>query len=177
MKHIGSPADRIRNITHCLSYLPRMILQLDERDNVTEFILHELCKSDCFNLKRAAYVIDNPDFDCLKGVAGYCKEEMFSSEKNIWDQPDLFSEHMKKASYNNKIRAFSKPSFLKKGESGEAIVQEIASDINFKTPSFYAWPMQHDNQGLLIYEKMDNDTCDCDYLLEGLCIIGFCPIF
>ncbi len=166
-----------RNVTHHLAGLPRKILQLHGRDNVTEFVLHELGNEDCFNLERVAYVIDNPDFDCLKGVAGYCRPEAYHAKSTIWEEPDVFSAHMKKSAFNNKIRHFCKPSRVKKGESDKKIVTAIAPELGFEHPSFYAWKMKHDNHGILLFQKGDDESGDYDYLLEGLCLIGFCPVF
>ena len=168
--------DRKRNIMHTLSRLPRRILQLHGRDNVIEFVLHELGRADCFNLHRAAYVIDNPDFNCLKGVAGFCKEEAYC-EPDIWDHPEKFSDHMKSCAYNNQVRCYNAESYLKHGKKDADIVKEIAKDLGFEHPSYYAWQMKHDNHGLLLYEKDDEEECDCDYLIDGLCLIGFCPVF
>lgn len=166
-----------RDIMHNLSSLPRKILQIYGRENIAEFILHELGKQDNFNLKKAAYIIDNPDFDCLKGVAGYCLPEAYKSDKDIWQEPDAFTNYMKKSGFNNKIRGFNRSSCVKKGKSDQDIVNEVAADLGFEHPSFYAWKLKHDNHGILLYEKNDDESCDCDYLLDGLCIIGFCPIF
>ena len=140
-------------------------------------MLHELSRQECFDLSKAAYVIDNPDFDCLKGVAGFQSPEAFDLTCDIWAHPDSFSEHMKKASYNTAVRCLNRESCVKKGAQDEKIVQEIARDLGFDHPSFYAWNMKNNNHGILLYEKNDNTACDCDYLLEGLGLIGFCPIF
>ncbi len=177
MKHSDPFESKKRNIMHCLSCLPRKMLQLHGRENITEFVLHELGKKDCFNFERAAYIIDNPDFNCLKGVAGFCRPEAYVSQKDIWDEPDPFTEHMKKAAYNNKVRCFAKDSCVKRGGSDEQIVQQVSKDLGFEHPLFYAWKMKHDNHGILLYEKQDKEACDCSYLLEGLCLIGFCPVF
>lgn len=162
---------------HCLSCLPRKILGLHGRDNVIEFVLHELSKQECFDLEKAAYVIDNPDFNCLKGVAGFCRPEAYQSKSDIWEDPDNFSEHMKKAAFNKKIRSFQQESYLKRGEKPEQIIEQICHELGFEKPSFYAWNMKHDNQGILLYEKHEPVECDCDYLLDGLCLIGFCPVY
>ncbi len=177
MSRSNSPFDRKQRIAHLLSSLPRKILGLHGRDNVIEFVLHELGNPECFDLEKAAYIVDNPDFDCLKGVAGFCRPEAYQAKKNIWDEPEEFSKHMLTSQYNNKVRSFYKHSCIKKGEPQEKIIQDIAHDLGFEHPSFYAWQMKHNNQGLLLYEKHDDTACDCDYLLEGLCLIGFCPIF
>jgi hypothetical protein len=178
MVHQGDISEqKKRNIMHSLSSLPRKILQLHGRDNVAEFVLHELGKEDCFNLERAAYIVDNPDFDCLKGVAGYCRPEAYHSDRTIWEDPESFSKHMQQSSFNNKIRYFYKPSAVRKKKTDQQIVEAIAKELDFVNPSFYAWRMKHDNHGILLYEKLEPDVCDCEYLLEGLCLIGFCPIF
>jgi hypothetical protein len=177
MKHKKKTRQKKRDVTQHLARLPRKILQLHGRDNIAEFVLHELSNEDCFNLDRIAYVIDNPDFNCLKGIAGYCRPESYSGKTNIWQEPDTFSEHMKKSAFNNKVRHFCTESHFKRGESDKQVVSAIAHELDFTAPSFYAWIMKHDNHGILLYEKSDQTECDCDYLLEGLCLIGFCPVF
>lgn len=166
-----------REIMHRLSTLPRKVLQLYGRENVAEFILHELGKEDIFNLKKAAYVVDNPDFDCIKGVAGYCKPESFSAEKNIWDNPEDFTAHMENSEFHKKIRCLCKPSCVKQGASDDQIVNEIADELGFEHPAYYSWTLKNNNHGILLYEKDDDQECDCDYLYEGLYLIGFCPIY
>jgi hypothetical protein len=177
MEQKDSLAERKRAITELLSSLPRKILGLHGRDNVVEFVLHELSRQECFDLEKAAYVIDNPDFDCLKGVAGFQRPEAYNFTSDIWTDPDSFSEHMKKSKYNNDVRCYHRNSGVKNGEKDEEIVKEIAHDLGFDKPFYYSWDMKHDNHGILLYEKRDSDNCDCDYLLEGLCLIGFCPVF
>ena len=169
--------ERKKDILHAMSCLPRNILSLHGRDNAIEFVLHELCKDQCFNLSHAAYVVDNPDFDCMKGIAGYDREQAYQPRTDIWHERDQFSDHMKKSSFNAKVRELCKCSLKKKGKSDKEIVEEIAHDLGFKKPRYYAWDMKYDNRGLLLYEKFDTQDCDCDYLLDGLCFLGFCPVF
>lgn len=169
--------DRKRAIIERLSTLPRKILGLHGRDNTVEFVLHELARQDCFDLEKAAYVIDNPDFDCLKGVAGFQRPEVCTFESDIWSEPDNFSQHMKGCQYNTTVRNYQRNSGVKSGQKDEDIVKEVAHDLGFETPFYYSWNMKHDNHGILLYEKRDPQDCDCDYLLEGLCLIGFCPVF
>ena len=172
-----SQSERKQRIAHLLSSLPRKILGLYDRENVIEFVLHELGRQDCFDLEKAAYVVDNPDFDCLKGVAGFLRPEAYDLKCDIWSDPDSFSNHMKQSQYNNTVRCYQRESCLKKGRKSNQIVEEIAHDLGFEHPSFYSWDMKHDNHGILLYEKSENAECDCDYLLDGLCMIGFCPLF
>lgn len=69
---------RHKQVLVCLSCLPHKMLSVHGLSNATEFVLHELCQSSCFNLKKAAYFVDNPDFDRLQGVAGFNKEEEYT---------------------------------------------------------------------------------------------------
>ena len=153
------------------------MLLLHGRDNVIEFVLHELCHEQCFNLEKAAYVVDNPDFNCLKGVAGFARSEAYEKEADVWKNPDAFSAHMQSSPFNQKVRSFEKESLCKKGASDDAIVSEVAQNLGLDHPSYYAWDMKHDNRGVLVYQKCDQEECDCNYLLDGLCMLGFCPVF
>ena len=168
---------RKQNITHCLSCLPKKMLQLHGKDNVVEFVLHELSKEDCFNLDKVAYVIDNPDFNCVKGIAGYCFNEKYDSNKDVWADPEPFSRYMSQAPFNIKVRSYEQESFIKKGKTDQDLINEVSQTLGFSHPVFYSWTMKHDNHGILMYEKREDDACDCDYLLDGLCLIGFCPVF
>ena len=159
-----------------LSRLPRKMLLLQGNEHVTEFVLHELCGKECFNLEKAAYFVDNPDFDCLKGIAGFSRSEAYGSD-DIWKDPQLFTVHMKDASFNQKVRHFSRESFRKKGDSEELIVQTVANHLSFKHHGYYCWDMKYDNHGLFVYERAcTDDTCTDEHLLDGLSLLSFCPI-
>ena len=90
-----------------LSELPQKIVNLHGLENITEFVLHDLCHRSCFNLNKAAYFVDNPDFDCLKGIAGFHHDEVYPGE-DIWFNPQAFSDHMESASFNKKFDSFIK---------------------------------------------------------------------
>ena len=49
------------NVLNTISRLPRKMLSLKNQENITEFVLHDLCNKKCFNLEKAAYFVDNPD--------------------------------------------------------------------------------------------------------------------
>lgn len=147
-------------------------------DNITELVMHELCNEYCFNLEKAAYLIDNPDFDCLKGIAGFARSEAYSAGQNIWDDPKKFTQHVQAASFNNKVRSYYRNSFTKQGESEEVVAKYIAKDLGLEEYGYLSWHMKHDNHGLFIYQKAcADDTCADDYILDGLSLLGFCPIY
>lgn len=162
-----------------LSSLPRKMLSLKGHENITEFVLHELCNKQCFDLSKAAYFVDNPDFDCLKGVAGFCAVEAYNPETNIWANPSAFSTHMQGSQFNQKVRTITHKSMRKDNKKDQEIVDRVARELNLQTPGYYSWDMKHDNHGLLIYERQckEGDSCDVDSVLNGLSLLGFCPIF
>lgn len=160
-----------------LSHLPRRILSLSGTDNITEFVLHDLCGKECFNFSKAAYFIDNPDFNCLKGIAGFSMQnEQKCSDR--WQKPDQFSDHMRGCQFNQQVRQVMRCSLKGNNESDEKIAGELAHDLGFKAHNYCSWNMKHDNHGLFLYEKAEqDDIINDDYLLNGLCLLSFCPVF
>jgi len=169
---------RHAQIAESLRRLPRKMLQFHGRDRVTDFVLHELCSKDCFNIPKAAYLIDNPAFNCLKGVVGVSGAELSSG--NIWEKPDDFIKEMKASSFNEKVRSFSYDSRKNRGESEDAMAKIIAQELGMADYGFYSWDMKHDNHGFLVCEKDNNPQshhADKDFIIDGLCLLSFCPIY
>ena len=81
--------DRNAQIAYSLRRLPRKMLQLHGLDNITDFVLHELCSKDCFNIPKAAYFVENPAFNCFKGVVGVSGTEL-QDVGDIWTNPEMF---------------------------------------------------------------------------------------
>lgn len=167
---------------HCMllktiSSIPRKIVTLNGTDNTSEFVLHELCKKDCFDLKKAAYFIDNPDFNCLKGIAGFCSVELDGTPID-WSAPHQFSQTMQSSPFNTSVRSVLKDSYKKKYGNNKLIVDDLVSDLGFENHSVCVWPLKHDNSGLLVYEKGDlQDTFVDDHLIDALFLLSFCPVF
>ena len=64
-----------KQLVDLLLELPNRILHHEDLEPLAQIILHEVCHKDRLGLKRATYLVDNPDFGCMRGVAGYCKDE------------------------------------------------------------------------------------------------------
>lgn len=165
-------------IYECLSCLPEKMISVHGAKNLSEFLLHELSDEPVFNLQKAAYFVDNPDFNTFKGVAGYDRKERCKSCPNIWNQPEVFTDYMSKSDFNNKVRSVSYPSMKKSGQTEEDLVKKIADNINLKNPAFYSWNMKHDNHGILVVEHvdLDNNSELQDDIRKGLFFLGFCPV-
>lgn len=162
-----------------LSVLPKKILSLHGLDNITEFVLHALCNHDCFNLTKAAYFVDNPDFNCLKGVSGFNRNEAFSSSEHIWRMPEQFSHHMQSSPFNQKVRTVMLCSLKKAGITKDRdTIETIARNLGMQRHAYCAWKQKHDNHGLLLYETDGSENIfDEEQLVNGCSLLGFCPIF
>lgn len=168
-------SSRDRQILQCLSSIPKKMLAIHGTENMTEFVLHELCGNCCFNFTKAAYFVDNPDFKCSKGVAGCCLAECYTGQERHWDAPESFSDHMKHASFNQKVR------HIQGGHMGadvQKMAHEFARQLEIKNPDYHVWPLKNGNKGLLVFEHGSaHDTQVRNYLESGLSLLSFCPIF
>ena len=167
-----------KKLLRCLGSLPKQIMNLSSFDNATEFVLHGLCSKDCFNLYKAAYFVDNPDFDMIKGVAGFSKDEGDLEWQNIWEDPESFTLFTKSLPFNKKVRTFASNSYKRKNQSFEKLVESIANDVGFEKPAYCVWDMRHFNHGLLVYEKVNDDKCELfnEHFVDSLYLLNFCPM-
>jgi hypothetical protein len=164
-------------IAQALNGLPRKIMNMRERDNVAEFVLHELCDKNCFDITKAAYFVDNPDFDCMRGVAGFSTHESFK-QPDIWSCPDDFSGHMNQAAFNKKVRDVRSQSCKKHHESYDKVLGPIARDLGMESYGICDIRMPHDNHGYFVYEygnEADEKEREC--LLNGVSLLSFCPLY
>ncbi len=170
-----SYTERERKILGYISGLPKKILKVHGYENVPDFILHDLCHEQCFNLVKAAYFVDNPDFDYCKGIAGFSRVEC-SLDHDIWQEPAAFSEHMKKCQFHQKVRMFESHSIR---DSLDTVIEQVIKDFAFELPQHVVWNMKHDNHGVLIYEAGSHDESVSiqDYLGNSVHLFGFCPIY
>jgi len=160
-----------------LSALPRKMVSIHGADKVADFVLHELCQPGCFNLAKAAYFVDNPDFDCFKGISGLMRTELKDDHVISWDNPESFLSYTFDLPFNKKIRAINKPSYKKQLMRDQDMADVLASDLGFGDHAFCSWDMKHDNHGLFIYEKANLiDYPIEEHLIDALSLLSFCPI-
>lgn len=158
-----------------MSSIPKHMLQHADITNICEFVLHELACRDCFNLHKAAYFIDNPAFDCLKGLAGFTQQEMFNAHNTIWDDPQAFSIHMASSQFNQKVRQCFQSSCRRCERPDEHVIADIAKQLDMDNYAYCTWDLKHDNHAYLIYQPND-DTPSPEEMLNGFCLLGFCPV-
>lgn len=161
-----------------LSCLPKKVLSVHSLDNAPEFVLHELCNQGCFNLHKAAYFVDNPDFNLFKGVAGFSQAEAYSDWNEIWNNPSAFTTFMQQSDFNQKIRKYCMDSIHRSNRSYDNLIADISKEIGLNEPSYFSWDLKHENKGLLVYEKNGMDAALFEeHFLNSLYLLSFCPVF
>lgn len=153
----GLPGDTEHSretLIHLLS-IPHKIVCHHDVNGLAQIVLHELGHNNSFGLDKAGYLINNPDFDCLRGIAGYSPDECRHHKQDIWQSPHSFADDMKDAQYHQQLASFSHKSLPRNGEEDvidQDVLTKLASVLGFKNPSCCVWPMKHGNYGLLLFE-------------------------
>lgn len=146
-------------------------------ENLSEFVLHDVCSKDLFDLPKAAYLVNNPDFVCLKGVAGYHTPESFS-HGDSWNNQKAFTSHMKSSDFNQRVRTIQDSALkIDANDLHHDKIYKLADQLNINDPLYHVWQMKHDNQGLLIFQRPENFDMSQEHLLNFLYMLSFCPIF
>lgn len=137
--------------------MPDKILHHHEVNALPQIVLHDLSHDDVFGLDKAVYLVDNPDFDCLKGVAGFSRDECKFHQSDIWNNPQDFHNEMKDASYNSKIQMFLRNGIKRSDVDthDQDDLVELGKSLGMQNPSFLTWRMRHGNHGVLIFEVDD----------------------
>jgi hypothetical protein len=160
-----------------LSDFSKNMTQHHHLENLSEFVLHEVCSTDLFNVPKAAYLVNNPDFTCLKGVAGYHIPESFHKD-DLWSNQKEFTSHMKSSGFNQKVRSVQDKSlFLDDAKIESKRIYTLADQLEINDPLYHVWRMKHDNQGLLIFERPQDFDAGQEHLLRFLYMLSFCPVF
>ncbi len=170
---------RYKKMVTRLTNLPKRIISLHDDEsfaNIAEFVLYDLCHEDCFNLNKAAFLVDNPDFNCMQGVAGFSRHEPFTDRELIWDKPDTFTSFMQQSPFNRRVRSFNASSTRRNGNQYNQVVHEVAQSLGLREPAFSVWDMKHANNGVLVYECADQEKLFDEHLINSLHLLSFCPV-
>lgn len=163
LQHIGNMSKRIVEHHH--------------RENLAEFLLYDVCSDQGFGIRKAAYLVNNPDFACLKGVAGHYNSEAFG--QSGWENPRNFTSHMQQATYNNHVRSYFKDSLILHDNLNvqSSDIQRLVDYLQIDDPAYHIWNTKHNNHGLFVFEKPENHAILQDHLLTFLHILSFSTIF
>ncbi len=164
-------------LLHRLGGVSLNIVNNHHLENLSEFVLHDICSEDLFRVIKAAYLVNNPDFACMKGVAGYHKDENFQKGHN-WDNQKDFTAHMRQSLFNQKVRQINDVNMASTlDKADKKILYNLSDHLEIERPKFHIWNMKYDNQGILIFEKEHQDDTTFEHLPHFTSMFSFCPIF
>ena len=146
-----------RVLVDALLGLPHKIIKNQHVDGLAHLVMHEISKPERFGLQKSAFLVDNPDFDCLKGIAGY-SHDSHAHLDDVWQNPDSFLNMLGGATFNDHIKGFESQSLKKNNRDMNVpdVAGEISEMIGIRNPSVILWDMKHDNHGLFIFEPPKN---------------------
>lgn len=163
-----------------LSGLLHKVLNHHDADGLAQIVLHELGHDNAFKFNKATYLVDNPDFNHLLGVAGYNHCECHMHKNDLWQTPNSFLTDMKDAEYHNSVRAYLNDSLSRKdinlNDSNE--VKELGVHLGLNEPHFFSWKMKHGNHGLLLFENKDpmGSSWKNGLLRNVAALLSFCGV-
>lgn len=177
MKHIlDLPQDQVQEDTVFIEYLTQLgksIVTNYEQKILAQAVLHHLGHELKFNFQKIAYVVENPDFHQVIGVAGYHKDECTLHSENIWSDLEEFTNQMQNSSFNNQVIAISDLS----EDTTEKKIQTISTSLEMPHCECISWNMRHGNQGFFLFESSENLDPWIKRILENtVSLLSFCPI-
>ena len=147
----------VGSVLEKLTGIPGKILLHHEVQDLPQLVLHDLSHDDVFGFDKAVYLIDNPDFDCLKGVAGYSRHECKFHKHDVWQNPANFHQDMQAADFNSQLKQFLRNGIKRKDVDthDEDDLTALGQSLGLQNPKFLTWPMRHGNHGILIFETSE----------------------
>lgn len=146
------------NIVDQILQIPKQIISYHHVNGLVDLVLHNISKNNCLSFSKAAYFVDNPDFNQLKGVCGF--NSSILCDTPVKNQQDSI-EYILKSAYNCKVKSINRESFRAKNIdlSNRANITELCDSLEIKNPKTLSWDLKHNNYGVLIFETEQPDCC------------------
>lgn len=149
-------------------------------DGIAQMVLHEISHDTSLDMQKISFFVDNPDFDCLKGVAGYSLEESSHvRDRDPWQHPKDFIKSTEKSEFYSSVKKFLKSNIERAGaQCSKKELAEIGKNLGMKSPQIHTWPMRHGNHGVLIFEEGDQQMCKkTPAILDKItALLGLCSV-
>lgn len=169
--------DRVYALQSLLA-IPHKILSRHDIENIAEYVLYELCHNDCLELNRAAYFVDNPDFNQFKGIAGISRDEHQAENYCIWNDSEKFCRLMQNSPFNGKVKNITVQSQKRSKQTESEFIDIIAKQLDVKNHEFHVLDIRHGNRGFFMYQPVKNHSKEMQSLIaDAVSFLAFCPLF
>jgi hypothetical protein len=177
MKHLlDLPQEQIQESTLLVDYITQLVKSIvinQEQKNLAQAVLHHLGHEFGFNFQKIVYVVENPDFHQMIGVAGYDKQECNLHSNDIWSNLEDFNNQMQEAAFNTLVTSISHTS----EEETDKKLQMITQQLGMSHCECITWNMKHGNHGFFLFEPSENLNPWLKNVLENtVSLLSFCPI-
>lgn len=166
-----------RSLVDVITGLPRKILRNHDVNGLTQMVLHDLGHQGGFGFTKATFLVDNPDFDHLIGVAGYNHDECCLHKPDVWANPESFTTDMADAHFHRDVRAVLNSSIRRKdiNMNDSHDIELLGKALGLNDAHYFSWDMKHGNHGFFLYEKHEGICVWRDGLLQNVgALLGLC---
>jgi len=173
----GAPLVDNDEFVRTLLKMPRKILENHDKDGLAQMVLHELGQQKNLDLKRAFFLISSPDFNCLRGVAGFCRDESSHCSQKMWENPTNFYDTIQSTTFHADMKSFLlNEDYHQDGAlHKEEHLEDIGKALGIQNPSIYTWNLRHGNKGVLVFEEGDKKH-NQDVFEHVTALLGLCPL-
>jgi len=175
--HSLSESERVNQALAHVAALPSKILNLhvDEQGHLAEFVLASLCDSTCCDIAKAALVINNPDFNCCCGAAGYLADEISSASNFATKETfERMCSDFDASLFHAKVRALNHTAYATTNEDYQQLVQELGFS---SSAQICTMQLKNGNRGIFVYEpKKKLSDMLAHFIPLIISLFGFCPL-
>jgi len=158
------------NVAATIPYKILSWYQHEYVDNMTKFVVYEICSKNCFGLKKAAFFVNNPDFKWCRGIVGY---EAREDSLALTTEADIIA-FFENSSFHATTISVERPTYEK---NDRVMIQKIADHLHMTSHHFCTLPLKYGNDGLFMYEFFNaSDKINIDIIQNIIALIGFCPL-
>jgi hypothetical protein len=155
--------------------IPQQITSYHHLDGLVDLVLYTIAKADCLSFSRAAYFVDNPDFNHLRGVCGFC---VTTNLANCAQDQKSMIQQIQKSPYNCRVKTINQESLRANNidPTKPENVAKLCESLEIKNPKICNWDLKHNNYGLLIFETATPRCCNWkDSLVQQVSqFLGMC---
>lgn len=131
-----------------LTRIPHQIVAHYDIGGLAQLVLHELSHIGMLRLRKAIYLVDNPDFNQAHVAASFEQGSCDVHGDNLWENPEDLISKINTSELYKKLKSVTHGSF----HGSEERVKTWAESFGFENAQVFFWPMQHGNFGLLCFE-------------------------
>jgi hypothetical protein len=143
----------INELVSDLLKIPHQILMHSHISGLSDLLLATLASKQFFNLKKAVYLLGNPEFSCIRGMSGV-EHLGVEFDVNHWEDIEARASILSSCEFNKKIKTINDKiecTSLSE-EFCESLKKYASENLGFQSPHLIGWKAKHGNHGIFLCE-------------------------